>query len=439
MKSSAIAESGRMGLYLAATRKGASIDDAIYEATTAIGNYQTRGKKLEKWSRIALFLNPAVKAADAESMAMGIGPGSRTYQGDPIALGLKYPFEKPLPIDAAKALRYVSKGFVAITLPTIALYYMNYDDPEIERLRKTDAGRRFNFFRLGNQVVRTRKPFVSGQIFGTAIENVLDMKRANYPVGVRQWLETMMEDLPLNVMPTGAGAALGLIFDKEFPSGMPVTGEGLARLTPAERERSTTSEPARAIGQALAPVSEDIPSTFATEWIRRGMSPVGIDFLVRSLGGTLAQDAMQGLTVAHEWTQENYLRPVAEMPLIKSALANTNTAQALSVERFYELVQRVDETMVTMNHLMSNPVRFVKFYERNKAYAAIAPMVRETRTEIGKMRQSLEDVRTAPESVISAKAKQAYRRSINKLIIQRIEFLMNTMPETIKGLQANTR
>jgi hypothetical protein len=429
-------------LYLAATRKGASIDDAIYEATTAIGNYQTRGKKLEKWSRIALFLNPAVKAADAEAMAMGIGPGSRTYKGDVVAqipftdIKLKYGFEKPLPIDAAKALRYVSKGFVAITLPTIALYYMNQEDPEIERLRKTDAGRRFNFIRLGDQVVRVRKPFISGQIFGTAIENYLDTKHANDPVGLRQWLETMMEDLPLNVMPTGLGAAFGLVADKEFQTGMPITGQGLAERTPAERERSTTSEPARALGQAMGPVSENAG---VPEWLRRAMSPVGIDFLVRSLGGSLAQDAMQGLTVAHEWTQENYLRPAAEMPLIRSALANTSTAQALSVEHFYELVQRVDETMVTMNHLMNDPVRFVKFYNRNKAYAAIAPAVRETRTEIGKMRQSLEDVRTAPESVISAKAKNAYRRSVNALIIQRIEFLMNTMPETIKGLEANTR
>jgi hypothetical protein len=193
-------------------------------------------------------------------------------------------------------------------------------------------------------------------------------------------------------------------------------------LQPAERERHGTSDPARMVGQALDPISKN---TALPEFLRRGMSPIGIDFLVRNLGGTLASEALQGLTVAREWVSQNYLRPASEMPLIRSALANTNTASSQDVEQFYTLVQRVDEAMNTMNHLSNDPVALAEFFERNKETIGIAKFVREARDRVGEMRQSLEDVRTAPNQVISADAKQRYRRSINNLITQQISFVMS--------------
>lgn len=424
-----IAEAGRMGLYLAATRKGASIDDAIYEATMAIGNYQTRGKRLEKLARIALFLNPAVKAMDAELTAMGIGPGSRSYVETPQGL-------KARGYDSAKALNYFTKGFTGIALPTIALYYLNKDDPEIERLRKTDAGRRFNFVRVGDQIVRVRKSFVSGQIFGTGVEQALDVMRDTDPAGFDQWLQTMIQDLPLNVLPTGVGAGLALGFGKDPITGIPIAGRSMSDRLPSEREGPSTSEPARRLGQALEPLSSP---TGVPEFLRTAMSPVGIDFLVRALGGTLASEAMQGLTVAYEWSQQNYLRPAAELPLIRSALANQNTVQAISVERFYDLVERVDQTMTTLNHLKTDPVRMAKFAQSHRPYIALAPAVQEVRNEISEMRQSLEDVRVAPSSSIDMKVKTKYRNAINKAMLQRIDFFMNSMSQTIKALESQSK
>lgn len=425
-----IAEAGRMGLYLAATRKGASIDDAIYEATMAIGNYQTRGKKLEKLSRVALFLNPAVKGLDAELTAMGVGPGSRSFkeQADGTLKARGW--------DRAKALNYFGKGMMGISFPTIALYFLNKDDEEIERLRKTDAGRRFNFIRVGDQIYRLRKSFVSGQIFGTGMEEALDQLRANDPAGLDQWLQTMIQDLPMNVLPTGLGIAGALMFDQDPMTGIPIAGSSLSNRLPSERERLTTSEPARRLGQALDPLSK---STAVPEFLRTAMSPVGIDFLTRALGGTLAGEALQGLTVAHEWSQQNYLRPAAEMPLIRSVMGNSGTTQALAVERFYDLVERVDQTMTTMNHLKSDPVRLAKFVESHRPYIALAPTIREVRSEIQQMRQSLEDVRTAPANTISPQAKLKYRQAVNRLIVQRIEFLTNSMKPVIARLETQSK
>lgn len=436
-----IAEAGRMGLYLAATRKGASIDDAIYEATMAIGNYQTRGKRLEKLSRVALFLNPSVKAMDAELTAMGIGPGSRSYvktaTGDlKVQTKLFGVIPVGVPVDNAKALNYFAKGFTGITLPALALYYLNKDDPDIERLRKTDAGRRFFFIRIGNQIYRTRKSFISGQIFGTAMEEALDITRGTDPAGFDQFMQTLFEDVSLNVLPTGVGVGIALATDRDISTGIPLAGKALQDRLPAMRERATTSEPARQIGQMLEPLSTppQVP-----EWLRTAMSPVGIDFLTRALGGTLAAESMQGLTMLHEWSQQNYLRPIAEMPLIRSAFGNASTVQAKQVEDFYNLVERVDQTMTTLNYLKSNPVRFAEFVERNRAYIALAPAVRDVRNEISQMRQSLEDVRTAPQSSINKAAKTKYRNAINKLIVQRIEFFVNSMSPVIKALSAQTK
>lgn len=394
-----ITEAARVGEYLRARGRGASVTEAVYAAKEVVGNFQRIAPLIRGLNHTTLFLNPALKSLDQSLASAGVNP-----------------FRSPDAGRKAAAARYFTKAFLAITVPSWLFYAAADGDQEINDLRRTEAGRRFWFFRDWTGTVRKLpKPIFEGQIFGTSVEVALDAMKEQRPEEFRRWLDAVRNDAALNLLPTLAVIPVSLWANKDLNFGSSIVPQGLEGLEAPLQARSSSSVPARVASDALSPLSERLNSD---EW-QRVLSPAGVDYLVRGFGGTLAAEAMQAVSAAHLYQSENFLLPAAELPLIRGVLTNYPAQQTQPVEEFYRRAELIDRRARTFDHHAQNdPEAMISYYERHSKEINQVEIFRKDRAVIADLRQAIEDIRSAPPDAVTQEEKRKIIKEFQKQIIE---------------------
>lgn len=410
-----ITEAARIGEYLRARGRGASVVEAVYHAKEVVGNFQRIAPAIRALNHTTLFLNPAIKSLDVALTSAGVNP-----------------FRTPEASRRAAAARYLTKAFALITAPSMMFLAASADDQEITDLRRTESGKRYWWFRDWNDKIRRiPKPIFEGQVFGTSVEVALDTMREQNPDAFMEWVRAVRNDAAFNLLPTAITVPGSVWANKDVAFGSPIVPGGVADLEAQYQARSNSSIGARVLSSALAPVSEGMES----EVTRRLLSPAGIDFLIRGFGGTLAGDAAQALTIAHNYNKEDYLPPAAEWPIIRGALVNYPLTATRPVEDFYRRLEVVDRRAKTFEHLsQSDLVGMMEYYERYRDDIGQAEMFRSARQSMTDLRQAIEDIDNAPPGTITPQEKRRVKIELTKQIIEQARIITGISREMSRDM-----
>jgi len=417
-----MAEAARMGEYLRARGRGAEVADAVFAAKSVVGNFQQHGSALRALSGMALFLNPSLQALDQAIYSAGVNP----FRPAPTSKGFKFgPYtllENTLEGRNAAAVNYVTKAVAGITVPSLLLWAAYHDDQEIQELRGSETGRGFWFWRdTKGELHKAAKPIFEGQLFGTTAELAADKFMNDKPVEATAFASAMMHDAAVNLLPTIGVVAGSLWANKDYNTGGEIAPAG---PDPQFQATANSSLPARVAAKALAPVSEwmqNVGGSFLTEPVAdalsHAMTPAGIDYVVRNLGGTLAQEALRGVGQAIVYKDENYLPPATEWPIIRGALVSYPTTNTASIQKFYRDAERVDHAAKSMAMLaQTDPQGMIEYYNQHSESVALIDLYAKTRTQIADLRQAIQDIKGAPAGTF----QREDTREIEKQIILRM-------------------
>lgn len=417
-----VAESGRFGEYLRARGAGATEVEAAYAARSVTGNLQQIGTSARALSMMTPFLRASAQALDETWFATGTHP----FRGARETLG-----GKPIPVDgrrAANAANYAAKAIGTIAIPSALLWAANKDDFEIEQLRRSVGGNRFWYVRMSDKtIVKVPKPIFDGQVWGTSIEYTLDKMYDDDPVTTRAWMQGIADDAFFNLLPTFGAVPMALIANRDPVSGAPITPMGTEGASPEFQTRSTTSLPANAIGEAISPVTrwmadrvDRLGSEKLTETAVRALSPAGIDFIIRNVGGTLRAEAVRGIGVAITAIEEKDAPPLDELPIIRRGFTRWPTTAAAALQEFYSNADRVNRVARNIAILSEagDAVGITEEINQFSGEMMLIDLYAKTRADFAQMRQSLENVRSGP---FTTDSKREFERMILNAMIQRAD------------------
>lgn len=378
-----IADAARIGAYLHERGRGAAVADAVWKAKQAGAIYSNRGDLVaaQAFGKLTLFFNPAIQSFTASAEA---------FKRDPIS--------------------YVLRGMVGISIPSALLWAKNQGDEEIAELRKTEAGRRFWFTRVGGQIVKLPKPIFDGQFWGTSVELYLDKKFSEDPDTMRGWIESVHNDAAINLFPMLFSIPASVIANKDLAFGSKIVPEGFGRNVDSQyRTKPGTSEFAKTFSGAVAPITEAVDN----EVLSNAFSPAGVDYLVRSFGGKFGVDIAKSLSLVIEKRDGSLPRPLDELPFIHNVFPKFPTVSVGSINEFYRHADRAERKANTLNYLVRNdPDQVLDYIQRHGADIALYEAYRETRTELVDMRKALVDIEQAPSDVMTDKDKKEYSDTI---------------------------
>lgn len=391
------AEAGRFSEYLAARRHGASVQESI-RASLAVGGYFNQvGSYAAGLFHAVPFAKGIAQSLDQTIYSAGIHP-FRAYDGN----------------RTVKAIKWFGKGAASIALPTAFFYFANADDEEITQLRQSEAGRRSWFFRLPTGgIMSIRKPAgPEGQLFGTGFEIFMDKLRGKEPAAWEQFRQTMMNEIQVPWLPPAVQAAVTLGTGTDVSFGSPLISERLRSLPTNRQTYSSTSGVAETLSEIGTSVGE--PSGF---W-ERALSPIGIDYIARTLGGTLAKEAFQLADMGRQWSEYGTVPAAREWPVMRRFMGPDLTrAQTRDMEDFYNFADKAEKIVGGLNQsLRSADVQgFVDITERWGAEKiAASRMILSVRSQLAGSQRAIEELRKAEGGDVDARRQiiLSIRRSV---------------------------
>lgn len=403
-----IADAARVGAYLRARGRGAPVLEAVYRAKRVGVNYGQRGhgRLINNLNHMTLFLNPSLQSVDE---------AARAFARDPI--------------------KYTVKAFAGITLPSIYLWFEYKDDDEIQELRKTESGRRYWWLRdMTGEIRRIPKPILDGQLWGASVEAWLDRMRAGDPTAVDTWARALAQDGAIHLLPTVLAVPGSVAANWNLSFGGPVVPEAAGRFDPELQFNRGTTEAARIAGSALAPVSRFFQQ-HEMDALARALSPAGIDYIVRNVGGEISHELLKGLGQAIRYTTEpGFSVTKEEAPFISSVFPRFPSTGAASLREFYKTARIAEQRAATfVRKINTEPERAGAYFEENHGIIGLLDLYTSVRSDIADLRASLIDIEENRE--LSSKD----RREIGDEIIRTMIIAARSANEVSRMIMAETK
>ncbi|WP_110930685.1 LPD38 domain-containing protein [Paenibacillus bouchesdurhonensis] len=243
---------------------GGDLQAALMAAQDLTVNFKRRGALSGEADKIFPYFNAAIQ---------GIDKTVRTYRDDP-----------------AKAL---VKSILAITIPTLALYAINRDDPNYQKLSNRTKDAFMLIPRGDGKFIKISKPQEQGTIFSDIPERLLRMFAEQDPAAFRDFADRIRTTLiPPGVsgLTSDKGPLAGVFGDtilgpgvdvlaNESWSGAPIVPGHLQKLSPGLQADANTTWPARKIGEMVH--GTPLESSFT--------SPKNLDYLAKQYTGWIGQ------------------------------------------------------------------------------------------------------------------------------------------------------
>lgn len=241
--------------------KGGDLQEALMAAQDITVNFKRRGALSGEVDKVFPYFNAAIQ---------GLDKTLRIYKDDPV--------------------RAVVKSVLAITVPTMALYALNYDDPNYKKMSNRTKDAFLLIPRGDGRFIKIAKPQEQGTIFSDIPERLMRMFAEQDPAAFRDFadrLRTTFIPPGLQGMTGQRGVIGGLAGDtilgpgvdvvaNESWSGAPIVPGYLEGLSPGLQADAKTTNVARWIGE----------QTYGTPF---EVSPKKLDYLARQYTGWLGQ------------------------------------------------------------------------------------------------------------------------------------------------------
>lgn len=288
------ARKGYTGLYSRLTKtnlKPKSLGEASIASRDITIDFSRTGTHTKSWNKIDAFFNATIQGGDKLV---------RAWRDDPKGMTIK--------------------STLFITLPTIALWYLNKDNSAYQELPQWEKD---TFFHIpaGDKFVKIPKPFELGLLYGTTFERMLqyfdDKENGRNSVGFKGFGDRVKETLIPDLSPTFFVPIYEWAFNFSDFRQRNIVPQSQEKLPDKLQYGSNTSMVARKIGDTL------------------NVSPYKVDNTIIGYGGNLAR---LGLDITDAIGGANEKRPskgVTELPEIRRFFAKPYQSSD-SVQRVYD-------------------------------------------------------------------------------------------------------
>ncbi|WP_198023127.1 LPD38 domain-containing protein, partial [Paenibacillus zanthoxyli] len=251
----------RLAEFKRVQKQGGDMQAALAAAQDLTVNFKRRGSLSGEVDKVFPYFNAALQ---------GLDKTVRTYKDDPV--------------------RAIVKSIISITLPTMALYAVNRDDPNYQKLSNRVKDAFLMIPRGDGTFIKIAKPQEQGSIFSDLPERLMRLFADQDPAAFRDFADRLRTTfIPPGIQGvTGQrGVIGGLLGDtilgpgvdivaNESWSGAPVVPAYLQDLSPGLQADAKTTWPARKIGEL----------TYGTPF---EVSPKNIDYLTKQYTGWIGQ------------------------------------------------------------------------------------------------------------------------------------------------------
>lgn len=286
-----IESSTRMGEFMKARKKGASLEEAAQAARELTLDFSRSGVQGEKVNQIVPFFNAVLQGGDKMV---------RLIKQDPVGTGTKLA--------------------MYIVLPSLALWALNHDE---DWYKEIDPEVKATCWLLPGGL-RIPKPQEAGILFGSGIEAVLDQAFNKDPEAIGNWAKVFGGNMAPSIMPTIFLPLLEWQANYSFFRGQSITPQRLQNLPDELQYTPNTSALARTVGGVLK------------------LSPVKIDNTIRGYTGTMGMTLVQQLDWFADEKQNMPYKKVSEWPFLRDFTVNQNI-QNRSVDDFYKMLNKANE------------------------------------------------------------------------------------------------
>ena len=286
-----VESSTRMGEFMKARKKGASLEEAAQAARELTLDFSRSGVQGEKVNQIVPFFNAVLQGGDKMV---------RLIKQDPVGTGTKLA--------------------MYIVLPSLALWALNHDE---DWYKEIDPEVKATCWLLPGGL-RIPKPQEAGILFGSGIEAVLDQAFNKDPEAIGNWAKVFGGNMAPSIMPTIFLPLLEWQANYSFFRGQSITPQRLQNLPDELQYTPNTSAAARTLGSALK------------------LSPVKIDNTIRGYTGTMGMTLVQQLDWFADEKQNMPYKKVSEWPFLRDFTVNQNI-QNRSVDDFYKMLRKANE------------------------------------------------------------------------------------------------
>lgn len=286
-----VESSTRMGEFMKARKKGASLEEAVQAARELTLDFSRSGVQGEKVNQIVPFFNAVLQGSDKMV---------RLIKQDPVGTGTKLA--------------------MYIVLPSLALWALNHDE---DWYKEIDPEVKATCWLLPGGL-RIPKPQEAGILFGSGIEAVLDQAFNKDPEAISNWAKVFGGNIAPSIMPTIFLPLLEWQANYSFFRGQSITPQRLQNLPDELQYTPNTSAAARTLGSALK------------------LSPVKIDNTIRGYTGTMGMTLVQQLDWFADEKQNMPYKKVSEWPFLRDFTVNQNV-QNRSVDDFYKMLRKANE------------------------------------------------------------------------------------------------
>jgi hypothetical protein len=228
----------RVGLYAKAKKKGASTQEAMTEAREGTLDFGRIGTE-KALNQIIAFWNASLQGTDKMFREMRNG-------------------------------RAVLRALMGITVPSILLWLINYDDDRYKELPEWRKNFFWNIIIDDGPIISIPKPFELGLIFGSLPERILDWVVLNDADAVKDIGSSIAEGVFPSVIPTAALPLIEHITNYSFFRGQNLVPKSLENLPEHLQYGSFTSNTAKKVGKLI-----DVSPTKIENWVRGWTGTLG--------------------------------------------------------------------------------------------------------------------------------------------------------------------
>lgn len=245
-------------------------------------------------------------------------------------------------------VRTSSKVFLAITLPSIVLYYMNRDDQRYQELPQWQKDL-FWIIPTKDTLIRIPKPFELGILFGTSVERMLQWMDKKDSSAFKGLGKTAFESMMPGWMPTALLPIVEWYSNYSFFMDRNIVSQSQLKLPPAMQYGPNTSNLGKWIGSAI------------------NKSPAKVDNTIRDLTGGLGGLAMTATDLASGAFNNKPSLKLSEYPGIRAFTA-TPYKSSQSVQDFYDTMNEQEQFYNQWRQTGQRPTEFNSAqYQRLKA------------------------------------------------------------------------
>jgi hypothetical protein len=362
----------RAVIYKESLAKGMSEQAALLRTLESM-NFSRRGlsPSMQALSIIIPFFNAQIQGLDVLY---------RAYTG-------QMPFSEQLKIKQ----KMIARGLM-LSAGTLAYAALMSDDEAYKRAKPEERyGSWFMYIPGFDEPVRVPIPFELGYLFKALPEALWDMasndEKASKAVG--GWLKLVAQTNPF-ALPQAIKPLTEVYLGQSFFGGA-IESQREQKMLAGERARESTTEFAKLLGSVTG--SETIKQITGKE----GLSPIGIDYLIRGYTGGLGIGIVQlANPILNMEMKEDVAKPTlkaSKMPFIGGLFQPVEGRGTL--DEAYDMMNNIQQTKGSFNRLMeqgkaAEAKAFAQEHAETLALASVSGSVQQKLGDFAKMRRQIE-------------------------------------------------